>query len=96
MTIYKFLISCLLCTTLYCVEIEQTSKPEQRSKPVQELFKEHNINLASKSYKGWVRVILSEEKRINYNLTFIDKNNIEVCIHELISLDNNKLEGKLK
>ena len=84
MTIYKFLISCLLCTTLYCVET------------VQELFKEHNINLASKSYKGWVRVILSEEKRINYNLTFIDKNNIEVCIHELISLDNNKLEGKLK
>ena len=61
---------------------------------IETYFRNNNINIKTKTYKGWIRVLLSEEKRKKYHL-HLSKKEMELYVNELKLLHNSKIEGKL-
>ena len=48
-------------------------------------FKQHNLDINSKSYMGWVRVLRSKEARESYNI-YIDEQTAICLINQLLRI----------
>jgi len=53
-------------------------------------FHDNNINIKTKTYKGWIRVLLSGTKRKQYHLN-LSKKQINIYTHKLKILQNKKI-----
>lgn len=62
---------------------------------VQSDFALYGLNIQTKSYRGWIRVVLSEEKRKTYGIEFLTKEQINKYVKALTKLSNNKIKGTL-
>lgn len=61
------------------------------------IFDERKIDISSKSYMGWVRVLNNPTKRKEYNLDDLNQNIITILTGELKNLsEENSFGGKLK
>lgn len=62
--------------------------------PVEYYFYNHKINIDSKSYKGWIRVLVSSAKRKKYHI-YINNQQQKLYIKNLLQLNKNQIKGKL-
>lgn len=61
------------------------------------IFDERKIDISSKSYMGWARVLNNPTKRKEYNLDDLNQNIITILTGELKNLsEENSFGGKLK
>jgi glucose-6-phosphate dehydrogenase assembly protein OpcA len=60
------------------------------------ILRDNGYDLDSKSYNGWLRIFNNKDILYKYELGHLSRNEIELCIKQLIELKNNKIVGKLK
>lgn len=68
-------------------------------KSVYDFFVSKNIDMTTKSYLGWVRVLNDEQKRKEYKVDDLNKNEVTIYVAQLKELSKNNsstFEGKLK
>ena len=98
-TFIALLFSVSVCfSNLSAVDIQDNTYYEIEKSKLQKLFKEKDLDFDSKSLVGWVRVLNSPDKRVEYRLNDLNDNQIVYLTSKLKELSkvNTAFEGKLR
>lgn len=98
-TFIALLFTVSVCfSNLSAVDIQDVGDYDIEKSKLQKLFKEKDLDFDSKSLVGWVRVLNSPNKRVEYKLNDLDENQIIYLTAKLKELSkvNIAFEGKLR
>jgi hypothetical protein len=85
----------LLIFVIIMLPIDLYSFKDNSVYHVETYFRDNGINIQTKTYKGWIRVLLSESKRRKYHI-YLSEGEMEQYVEELKELQKLKIQGKIQ